>query len=187
MPTTVGSISREHVETFIADQLSRWAPTTAATRYRCLQQYSAPISPRASAPPVMGVTTLIVGIAGAGKTTAPGCGARGVRGGGLRGHRHLDVGPGGADPETPGRHQLLPHAGVALLAAGPRPAGTEQPPKAGALVVRMDDGGDLRRLKAEEIAVDRLAHAYAVTVHRSQGSTVHGPTPWRTAAGGELA
>jgi ATP-dependent exoDNAse (exonuclease V) alpha subunit len=41
-----------------------------------------------------------------------------------------------------------------------------------ALVIRMDDGGDLRRLEATEIAADRLAHAYAVTVHRSQGSTV---------------
>jgi site-specific recombinase XerD len=39
MPTTVGRITREHVETFIADQLRRWAPTTAATRYRCLQQF----------------------------------------------------------------------------------------------------------------------------------------------------
>jgi site-specific recombinase XerC len=39
MPTTVGSITREHVETFIADQLHRWVPTTAATRYRCLQQF----------------------------------------------------------------------------------------------------------------------------------------------------
>jgi hypothetical protein len=28
-----------------------------------------------------------------------------------------------------------------------------------ALVVRMDDGGDLRRLEAEELPADRLAHA----------------------------
>jgi len=34
MPLGVGAIHREHVEAFIADQLERWAPSTAATRYR---------------------------------------------------------------------------------------------------------------------------------------------------------
>ncbi|MGH9065488.1 MAG: tyrosine-type recombinase/integrase [Acidimicrobiales bacterium] len=38
MPTQPERITREHVEAFIADQLDRWTPSTAATRYRCLQQ-----------------------------------------------------------------------------------------------------------------------------------------------------
>lgn len=36
--TAVDRISRETVETFIEDQLARWRPTTAAVRYRSLQQ-----------------------------------------------------------------------------------------------------------------------------------------------------
>jgi hypothetical protein len=56
-----------------------------------------------------------------------------------------------------------------------------------ALVVRMDDGGELRRLEAEEIADDRLAHAYAVTVHRSQGSTVQRARALEDGGGRELA
>jgi site-specific recombinase XerD len=38
MPTTVASIRREHVEAFIAAELERTAPSSAATRYRSLQQ-----------------------------------------------------------------------------------------------------------------------------------------------------
>jgi hypothetical protein len=51
----------------------------------------------------------------------------------------------------------------------------------------MDDGGDLRRLEAEEFARDRLAHAYAVTVHRSQGSTVQRAHALEDGSGRELA
>jgi site-specific recombinase XerD len=39
MPTTPAAIAREHVEAFISDQLERHTASTAATRYRCLQQY----------------------------------------------------------------------------------------------------------------------------------------------------
>ncbi len=39
MPTAPDSISREHVESFIGDQLKRHKPATAATRYRALQRY----------------------------------------------------------------------------------------------------------------------------------------------------
>jgi site-specific recombinase XerD len=39
MPTRAVAITREHVEAFIEDQLSRWTSSTAATRYRCLQQF----------------------------------------------------------------------------------------------------------------------------------------------------
>ena len=59
--------------------------------------------------------------------------------------------------------------------------------KARALVVRMDDGGELRRLVGEEIADDRLAHSYAVTVHRSQGSTVQRAHSLEDGGGRELA
>ncbi len=37
--TDLASIRRQHVEAFIADQLDRWTPSTAATRFRCLQQF----------------------------------------------------------------------------------------------------------------------------------------------------
>lgn len=39
MPTEAAGVKREHVEAFIVDQLERWTPSTAATRYRCLQQF----------------------------------------------------------------------------------------------------------------------------------------------------
>ncbi|MDQ3898629.1 MAG: hypothetical protein M3326_15530 [Actinomycetota bacterium] len=51
------------------------------------------------------------------------------------------------------------------------------------LSIRMDDDNEIRRLEGPEIGAHRLAHGYAVTVHRSQGSPSSGPTPWRTAAG----
>jgi site-specific recombinase XerC len=38
MPTAAASIRREHVEAFIAAKLARTAPSSAATRYRLLQQ-----------------------------------------------------------------------------------------------------------------------------------------------------
>ncbi len=39
MPTTVDGVRREHVEAFIEDQLARWTPSTAASRYRYVQQF----------------------------------------------------------------------------------------------------------------------------------------------------
>jgi integrase len=38
MPTSVDKLGREHVEAFIEDQLARWKPTTALTRYGGLLQ-----------------------------------------------------------------------------------------------------------------------------------------------------
>jgi site-specific recombinase XerD len=38
MPTAAASIRREHVEAFIAAELQRTKPSSAATRYRSLQQ-----------------------------------------------------------------------------------------------------------------------------------------------------
>src|SRR5689334_12007236 len=39
MPTTVASLTREHVETFIGDQAARFRPNTASARYRGLQRF----------------------------------------------------------------------------------------------------------------------------------------------------
>lgn len=39
MPTDVESITREHIESYIEDCLSRYAPATANQRYRSLQQF----------------------------------------------------------------------------------------------------------------------------------------------------
>jgi site-specific recombinase XerD len=39
MPTTVDRIGRDHIETFVADQLERWKPKTAQVRYGDLRQF----------------------------------------------------------------------------------------------------------------------------------------------------
>lgn len=38
-PTTAARINRDHVETFIADQVERWRPSTALTRYGAPMQF----------------------------------------------------------------------------------------------------------------------------------------------------
>ena len=43
----------------------------------------------------------------------------------------------------------------------------------------MEDGAFVR-LSGEELGPNRLDHAYATTVHRSQGTTVRGPIASRT-------
>jgi hypothetical protein len=55
------------------------------------------------------------------------------------------------------------------------------------LSVRMDDGNAVHVLRGEEIAADRLAHGYAVTVHRSQGATVERAHALEDGGGRELA
>src|SRR5579862_6258334 len=37
LPTVVNAIRREHLELFVSDQLTHWAPGTAALRYRSLK------------------------------------------------------------------------------------------------------------------------------------------------------
>lgn len=39
LPTEIADIRRSHVEAFIADQLERWKPTTAAVRFRALRPF----------------------------------------------------------------------------------------------------------------------------------------------------
>jgi len=55
------------------------------------------------------------------------------------------------------------------------------------LSVRMDDGNAVHVLRGEEIAADRLAHGFAVTVHRSQGATVERAHALEDGGGRELA
>lgn len=38
-PTAIDRVNRDHVETFIADQLENWKPTTARVRYASLKQF----------------------------------------------------------------------------------------------------------------------------------------------------
>lgn len=56
----------------------------------------------------------------------------------------------------------------------------------GVLIVRMDDGR-FQRLSGEELAADRLAYGYAVTVHRAQASTVDVAHRFEDGGGRELA
>jgi integrase len=39
MPTNVTHLRREHVEAFVVDQVERWRPSTARTRFRSIQQF----------------------------------------------------------------------------------------------------------------------------------------------------
>jgi hypothetical protein len=46
-PLLAGELRREHIQAFIADQLSRWKPATAHNRYRGLHAFSSGPSLRA--------------------------------------------------------------------------------------------------------------------------------------------
>jgi conjugative relaxase-like TrwC/TraI family protein len=54
------------------------------------------------------------------------------------------------------------------------------------LIIRMQDGR-FERLEGDELAKDRLAHGYAVTVHRAQGSTVDAAHRYEDGGGRQLA
>ena len=60
-------------------------------------------------------------------------------------------------------------------------------PDAMALSIRMDDDNVICRLEGDEIGADRLSLGYAVTVHRSQGSTVERAHALEDGGGRELA
>jgi conjugative relaxase-like TrwC/TraI family protein len=60
-------------------------------------------------------------------------------------------------------------------------------PQAPSLSIRMDDDNETRKLVGPEIGADRLALGYAVTVHRSQGSTVERAHALEDGGGRELA
>ena len=50
MPTAITSLTREHVEAFLADQVARPRPTSARARFRSLQQFFSGQQPRARSP-----------------------------------------------------------------------------------------------------------------------------------------
>jgi site-specific recombinase XerD len=50
LPTDATTLEREHIETFIDDQLKRWRPTTAAVRYRSLKPFFAWLVERGDIP-----------------------------------------------------------------------------------------------------------------------------------------
>ena len=54
------------------------------------------------------------------------------------------------------------------------------------LVVRMDDGR-LERLTGDDLGLDRLAHGYAITIHRAQASTVERAHRLEDGGGRDLA
>src|SRR5262249_30868767 len=84
--------------------------------------------------------------------------------------QHEVVAPGGTGYATGDRVvTLAPAAGGAVVTSE---CGTVVGLGRGALLIRMDDDHQIRRLEGPEIGANRLAHAYAVTVHRSQGATV---------------
>ncbi len=59
-------------------------------------------------------------------------------------------------------------------------------PRGQSLTARMDDGR-MQRFGPEELAPDRLAHGYALTVHRSQGATLDTAHRFEDGGGRELA
>ena len=59
--------------------------------------------------------------------------------------------------------------------------------KAPSLSIRMDDDNEICKLVGPEIGADRLSLGYAVTVHRSQGSTVERAHALEDGGGRELA
>ena len=59
--------------------------------------------------------------------------------------------------------------------------------KAKTLALSMDDDRSIRLLEENEMGAERLAHGYAVTVHRSQGSTVDRAHALEDDGGRELA
>ena len=95
------------------------------------------------------------------------------------------VAPGGAQYATGDRVVALAPGAAGSVVTSETGTVLALDAKARALVARMDDdGGDLRRLDAEEIAGDRLAHSYAVTCIEARARRWVGLTPSRTAADG---
>ncbi len=100
----------------------------------------------------------------------------------------------GPELEAPGGRSY--RAGDRVITLAPGPGGTwvtsqravvvSVEPAAQSLVARTTEGTKLA-LGAEEIGSDKLAHAYAITAHRSQGSTVDVTYALEDGGGRELA
>ena len=86
-PTAVDQVNRDHLETFLADQLERWRPKTAQIRYGALRQFfkwcqeegEVKVSPMVNMRPPHVPDVARPG----GQRRRPGQVAEGVRGGGV--------------------------------------------------------------------------------------------------------
>jgi hypothetical protein len=78
--------------------------------------------------------------------------------------------PGGATYRAGDRVVALAPGAAGTLVTSERATVEAVEPDSGSLVVRTDDGRQVR-LSGEEIGPDRLGYGYSTTVHRGQGST----------------
>ena len=92
--------------------------------------------------------------------------------------------PGGKRCATGDRIVTLAPSGDGRYVTSER--GTVPGLAADTITVRFDDG-HIDALAGDELAADRLDHAYAVTVHRTQGATVNRAHPFADGGGRELA
>jgi conjugative relaxase-like TrwC/TraI family protein len=98
----------------------------------------------------------------------------------------------GRELEAPGGKRYAAGDRVVTLAPGERgrfvtsERGTVTAVHPGQLTVQFDDGSS-HALAGDEVAADRLDHAYAVTVHRMQGATVDRAHVFADGGGRELA
>ncbi len=96
------------------------------------------------------------------------------------------VAPGGATYATGDRIVTLAPGARGQLVTSERGSVLAVDPEARTLTAAMDDGRT-QHFETEDLAGDRLAHGYAVTVHRSQGLTVDGTHALEDGGGRELA
>jgi len=95
------------------------------------------------------------------------------------------VAPGGARYAAGDRVVTLAPGVEGAVVTSERGTVTVVDPAAGTLVVRMDDGR-LQPFAPADTGAERLAHAYAVTAHRSQGATVEAAHAFEDGGGREL-
>ena len=94
--------------------------------------------------------------------------------------------PDGASYRAGDRVVTLAPGAAGTLVTSPRATVEAVEPEAGSLVLRTDDGRQVR-LVGEELGADRLGLGYATTVHRGQGSTTARAHLFADGGGRELA
>ena len=94
--------------------------------------------------------------------------------------------PGGASYRAGDRVVTLAPGAAGTLVTSQRATVVTVEPESGSLVLRTDDGRQVR-LCGEETGADRLGLGYATTVHRGQGSTVARAHLFADGGGRELA
>lgn len=96
------------------------------------------------------------------------------------------VAPGGAPYQAGDRIVTLAPGSDGRLVTSERGVVTTVDTEAGTVIAHMADGR-AQRFAVEETAADRLAHGYALTVHRAQGVTVDVTHRYNDGGGRELA